>query len=232
MNEDILVNSELSEEFVEVPGESSLLYSNPGENVVESDSDSGSDSGSVLSDESGSDSSSVVMPETHFSYELGGYPVVIVNDVTGVEPIADYYDYYTTMSDAWITYYSGVLANMGDTDYVAYCLRDYANSSYSSYTDHFVMYYDLEVENGSLVAGNYPYMDIYRESNSSGYICNTGTAAFSSVPFPAYGSFGNLSDIREGVTHDETWAVLFAIGFAVVYSVCHDIFDYVMHLRK
>ena len=121
---------------------------------------------------------------------------------------------------------------MGDTEYVAYCLRDYTSSAYSSYTDHYVMLYDLEVEDGSLVSGSYPYMDIYRESSSSGYICETGTAVFSSVPFPAYGSFGNLSDIREGVTHDEMWMVLFAIGFSIAYSVCTRIFDCVRNLRK
>ena len=230
MDEDILVNSELPEELIATPGEPIAPDPGAGEDVVESDIDSSDSDSSVSSDDAGS--TSIVFPDTYFSEELGGYPVVIVNDVSGVATVADYYDYYTTMSDTWITYYKGVLANIGDTDYVAYCLRDYTSSSYSSYTDHFVMYYDLVVEDGSLVAGSYPYMDIYRESSSSGYICETGSAAFSSVPFPAYGSFGHLSDIREGVTHDVAYTFLFAVGFTVVYNVCSHIFDNIMHLRR
>lgn len=170
--------------------------------------------------------------ETYYNAELGGYPVVIVNDISdNVATVADYEDYYTTLSTTWEDYFSGVLANMGDTDYMAYCLRDYVSSSYSSYTDHYVLYYDLEVENGALVSGTYPYMDIYRDG-SYGYICNEGSGTLSSVPFPAYGSFGNLSDFRKGVSHDEMWTLLFAVGFAVVYSVCTRIFDYVWTLRS
>lgn len=231
MNEDFLVGSELSEESVEILAESVETGTDNSENSAVTDIDSGSGSGSVSVDNSLSDIS-IVFPETYYNSELGGYPVVIVNNVSDeVMVVADYADYYMTFSDVWIEYYSGVLANIGNTDYVAYCLRDYADSSDDSYVDHYIMYYDLQIENDSLVAGAYPYMDIYRENSSSGYICETGMAELLTVPFPAYGSFGNLSDIRKGAGHNEVYAILFAVGFATVYSVCTRIFGYVLHMR-
>ena len=193
-----------------------------------------SENTNALQSNEGTSESVMQSIETYYNHELGAYPVVVMYDMSdeyGTSLMADYYDYYTTLNTTWEDYFAGVLANMGDTEYVAYCLRDYASSSYSSYTDHYVLYYDLDVENDSLVSGSYPYMDIYRDG-SYGYICDEGVNTLSSVPFPAYGSFGNLSDLREGVTHNETWTILFAIGFAVVYSVCTRIFDYVRNLRK
>lgn len=235
MDENNVVDLEQSAETGSTGAESVVSDTEYSEDVVESSPDSTNSDGSVSTvDETSSNAYNVTEVDTHFDTELGAYPVVIMYDMTdeyGTSLMADYEDYYTTLSTTWEDYFSGVLANMGDTEYIAYCLRDYASSSYSSYTDHYVLYYDLEVENGALVSGSYPYMDIYRDS-SYGYICSEGTGTLSSVPFPAYGSFDNCSDLRKGVTHNETWAILFAIGFAVVYSVCTRIFDYVRNLRK
>lgn len=245
MNEDILFDMEQSEKTV--PDDTEIIGTDTeySENDVVSGTDS-ADSDSTVSDNDGSDTvitdtvdtdgtviteTVIQNVETYYSEELGGYPVVVVRDVSGdydTSLTADYSDYYTTLSTTWENYFSGVLANMGGTDYVAYCLRDYVSSSYSSYVDHYVMYYDLEVENDSLVSGSYPYLDIYKSGNS--YVCSEGTGTLSSVPFPSYGSFGTLSDLRKGVSHDETWAVLFAVGFAVVYSVCTRLFDNVRSL--
>lgn len=244
MNEDILFDMEQFEESVPDNMETVETDSEYGKDNVVADIDS-TDTGSVVSDNDRTDSDDVesedanalqsseetsesVMQsiETYYSEELGGYPVVIINDLSGeygISPVADYVDYYTTLSTTWESYFSGVLANMGDTEYLVYCLRDYVSNSYSSYVDHYVMYYDLEIKNDSLVSGSYPYMDIYRNGND--YICNSGTGSLTGVPFPAYGSFGTLSDLRKGVSHNETWAVLFAVGFAVVYCVCTRLFD-------
>ena len=245
MNENILDSTEQYEEngvsdteFVDTDTE----YS---ENTLEHDADSTDSNGDIPTlDETSSDSLDVVQneetiiytsepTETYYNAELGGYPVVIMNDMSdeyGTSITADYEDYYTTLSTTWESYFSGVLANMGDTDYIAYSLRDYASGSYNSYTDHYVLFYDLKIENDALVSGSYPCMDIYRDG-SYGYICNETTKTLSSVPFPAYGSFGTLSDLRKGVSHDETWTFLFAVGFAVVYCVCSRLFNVVQQLR-
>lgn len=232
MNENNVVDTEYIEENGVSDTEFELSDTEYSKNVVVDGVDSvNSDSNISTVYET---SANYVDIETYYNAELGGYPVVIVQDLTGdygTSLMADYEDYYTTLSTTWEDYFAGVLANIGDTDYLAYSLRDYANSNYSSYTDHYVLYYDLEIENDTLVGGSYPYMDVYRDG-SYGYICREGVGTLASVPFPGYGSFGNLSDLREGVTHNETWTILFAIGFAVVYSVCAHIFDCVQSLRR
>ena len=43
-----------------------------------------------------------------------------------------------------------------------------------------------------------------------------------------YSNLGDYPSLTEGGTGLEFQTILFAIGFAVVYSVCHDIFDYIM----
>ena len=230
MDENNLFGMDDNEETGQNATESVEVHPGDGSHVVESVADN-SDSSIGVSN----DNQAVTNVETYFDAEVGAYPVYIVEDLTlyndEVSTYAVYNDYYTTLSTTWTDYFAGVLANMGDVDYIAYSLRDYNSGTSSSYTDHYVLVLDVQVENDELIAGMYECMDIYRDSNSSGYICNETSVAMTSVPFPAYGSFGNLSDLRKGVSHAETWAVLFAIGFAVVYSVCHDIFDYVMQLR-
>lgn len=230
MNENNVLDLVNNEEISESNSESIEIHPNDGKNVDESNILNNNSNGDLSND-----NQTNTYLETYFDAELGAYPVYIVDDLTlHQDEVSNYAvnnDYYTTLNTTWIDYFAGVLANMGDTDYIAYSLRDY-DSGDSSYTEHYVLVLNVDVENDSLVAGNYNCMDIYRDSNSKSYICNEHTVNITSVPFPAYGSFGNLSDIRKGVSHNETWAILFAIGFAVVYSVCHDIFDYVMSLSK
>lgn len=251
MNENNVVDLEQSTETGVLDTEFEPIDTEYSENyVVDGDYSVNSDSDLLVMDETTPNIESAAVPETtsvsessgtaalsvetYYNSELGGYPVVIIQDLSGdygISLMADYEDYYTTLSTTWEDYFSGVLANIGDTEYMAYCLRDYVSNSYSSYTEHYVLFYDLEIENDALVAGSYPCIDIYRDG-SYGYICDEGVRSLSVVPFPAYGSFGKLSDLREGVTHNETYAILFAIGFALCYSVCTRIFDYIRTLRR
>lgn len=229
MNENNMVDGSTVSPDGSVTQPDGLVNQTDGADVVESPSDTG-DSGNSDS-LSEPDASVMVSPDIHFNEELGGYPVILVEDMTQPVLYALYTDYYMPLPTQWYDYFSGIMAQKGNSDYVAYCLRDYTNTGYSDYTDHYKLFYDVAVENDVLVAGEYPCIDIYRVSGNE-YVCDETSMTISSVPFPAYGSFGSLSDLREGVSHNETWAVLFAIGFAVVYSVCHDIFDYVMRLRE
>lgn len=167
--------------------------------------------------------------ETLYNDEIGGVPVVITDDITAyADYIGDGGASYQ-MSSYYVDYFSGILANMHDTDYAAFSTRVYSGSSY---VEHNCLVYDITVSDGHFVAGTYPSIDIYRAGSNNSYTVSRGTYTLTSVPAFAYGSVSPYSDLREGVSHDETWAILFAIGFTVVYNVCHDIFDYVMGLRK
>lgn len=147
-----------------------------------------------------------------------------ISDATG-------FDYYTTMSTQWIDYYKGVLSNLGNPDYVSYCFRDYEESG-ASFIDHYTLVYDLDIEDGSVSSGTYPYIDIYRDSESYEYIIEEGSVSSVVVPDVAYGSFGVLSDIREGGGNHESLALLFAFCVAFVFIIIRDIFGFVMQLGK
>lgn len=251
MDENILDDSVLVSESGAVSSESVVSDSEHSENVVESDidsSDSGSSDSSIESVEEDTNLTldSLVNEETGgipvyfvnsgeqeslIDEELGGVPVVITNDVS---VLADYVGTGGSsyqLPTYYVDYFSGVLANMSDSDYVAFAYRDYTGSN--SYVEHYLLVYDIVVDSDSAVSGSYPCIDICRYSGTSSYSVVNSTYALNTVPAFSYGSFGTLSDLRKGVSHNEMWAVLFAIGFAVVYSVCHDIFDYVMeHVYK
>lgn len=171
-------------------------------------------------------------PETLMDDELGGVPVVLVNDLSAGSYAGGSMVSYQ-LPAYYVDYFSGVLANLGDTDYVSFCIRDYTGSGAYGYVEHYYLVYDLDVDSGTFISGSYPCIDIYRSSGSSSdYSVDYGTYSLTDIPSFAYGSFGKYSDFREGGTHSEFWALLFFLGFFAVYSVCHDIFDYVMSLRR
>lgn len=231
--------------------ESVVTDSLDSENSVESDSDSvNSSSGlsgvapvvnvdleSLIDSEKGAvpvyiieDETESVEEETEESLyddELGGVPVVLVDDATTSANYASSGGVSYQLPTYYVDYFSGVLANMRDTDYLCFCTREYPyNNDY--WVEHYRLVYDLSVSDDSVASGEYPCIDIYRHSSSSNYNVDRTTYALTTIPDFAYGSFGSYSDLREGASHDETWAVLFFLGFFAVYSVCHDIFDYVM----
>ena len=149
-----------------------------------------------------------------------------------VEPYASVNDYYTYLP-TWVDdYFEGVLQNIGDTEYLAYAYREYASSSSYNYTDYYYLIYDLDIENDVVQRGSYPCMVISRDNGNNGYYVSETVVSSVPVPNIGYGSYGSYSDLRGGVGYVETYTILFAIGFAVVYSVCHDIFDFILGLGK
>ena len=150
-----------------------------------------------------------------------------------VMALANYSDYYTYLPTQFESYFSGVLDNLGDTDYVAFAYRHYLNDYNNNYIDYYRLVYDVDVQNGQLVSGNYPCITVARDNNYyNGYSQTEETYNLTSVPNFAYGSFGHLSDLRKGVSHNETWAVLFFLGFFTVYIVLRGIFDFILKHYK
>lgn len=175
---------------------------------------------------------------SHFDEDMGAYPVYIVDlaeeaDILSEENLmlaASYTDYYSYLPTQIEDYFAGVLANMKDTDYVAFAYRHYNSDSYNSYTDYYRLVYDVELNDGALVSGIYPCIEVSRgyDYNSSYNQIET-TYELTSPPDFAYGSFDHLSDLRKGVSHDETYTFLFFAGFAVCSFVFHNLF---ISLRK
>lgn len=209
-----------------------------GSDVVESDSDivgggSGSDDIEGVEDTETSlfDSERGGVPvyivddteESLYDEELGGVPVVLVDDTSAVAAYASDSGTSFQLPTYYRDYFSGVLANIGDVDYVAFCTREYPyNNSY--WVEHYRLVYDVTVDTDSLVGGSYPCVDIYRYSDSAAYTVDEGAYTLTDVPYFAYGSFGHLSDLREGVSPNEGSALLFFAGFAVVFGVVSHLF--------
>lgn len=209
-----------------------------GSDVVESDSDivgggSGSDDIEGVEDTETSlfDSERGGVPvyivddteESLYDEELGGVPVVLVDDTSAVAAYASNSGTSFQLPTYYRDYFSGVLANIGDVDYVAFCTREYPyNNSY--WVEHYRLVYDVTVDTDSLVGGSYPCVDIYRYSDSAAYTVDEGAYTLTDVPYFAYGSFGHLSDLREGVSPNEGSALLFFAGFAVVFGVVSHFF--------
>lgn len=161
--------------------------------------------------------------EKLYNDELGGVPVVVVDDTSNVSAYASNSGTSYQLPTYYCEYFSGVLANIGDTDYVAFCTREYPyNNNY--WVEHYRLVYDVAVDSDSLVGGSYPCIDIYRYSDSVAYTVDESTYALTDVPYFAYGSFGHLSDLREGVSPNEGSALLFFAGFAVVFGIVSHFF--------
>lgn len=248
MDEYILDDNEQSTETV-VPGTESVeTDKSDSENTVVTDSDRVSDSSGSdgvedvtntsleTSEENEDAQAGEEQPETsvYFNEDLGAYPVYLVDDGSDdVMALANYSDYYTYLPTQLESYFSGVLDNIGDTEYVAFAYRHYYDDYNNNYIDYYRLIYDVEVQNGQLISGNYPCITVSKESSyNSGYIQTEETYNLTSVPSFSYGSFGHISDLREGVSHNETWTILFFLGFFTVYCVLRGIFDFILKHYK
>ena len=248
MDEYILDDNEQSTETVLPSTESVETDKSDSENAVVTDSDRVSDCGgsdgvedvtntSLETFEENEDAQAgEEQPETsvYFNEDLGAYPVYLVDDGSDdVMALANYSDYYTYLPTQLESYFSGVLDNIGDTEYVAFAYRHYYNDYNNNYIDYYRLIYDVDVQNGQLVSGNYPCITVSKESSyNSGYIQTEETYNLTSVPSFSYGSFGYISDLREGVSHNETWTILFFLGFFTVYVVLRGIFDFILKHYK
>ena len=164
-----------------------------------------------------------------YDEELGGYPVVIVNDVSEDNEIALYAlpdgSSGYQVSDYWLNYFRGVLYKHLTDDYLIFATRETSGNGYN-YITHYWMYVG-DLENG----GDVTVYDCYSE-NSISYV-DISTESMSAIDVDSYdtlvySNLGNVSDIRNGGGVDVSLALLFFLGFFAVYAVCRGIFDYIV----
>lgn len=154
-------------------------------------------------------------------------PVTIVEETaeaTELEVFSLTGTYAGLISETYLSYFRGIVQKLGwNEHYVLYRSGEY------SYT----MFYGKEIKlDESGIKGNGTYVNLYRDSNSysSYWYTSTGEDSFtiSDDSLCIYSDLGMNPELREGGSHVEFTAVLFAVCFFVVYGVCHDIFDYIM----
>ncbi len=211
MNENIMDNSIIDAQNKLDNSELVETYSDNGEHVSISGGDSLGSGCSDISVEGGLTASDIV-------------PVMVVAQADNSLAVGTGNGYQ--LPSYYVEYFKGVLDNIGDTDYVAFCTREYYNNY--NYIEHYRLVYDVTVDNNTAVVDTYPCLDIYRDSNNNYYNVLNTFYTLSEIPSFSYGSFGTYSDMREGMNYGTTYALLFFLGFYAVYSVCHDIFDYIM----
>ncbi len=127
------------------------------------------------------------------------------------------------ISTTYLDYFAGIADKLKFTEhYIAFRASQY--EYYMAWGEG--LEYDGTRFRGSALS----YCRIYTGSGSSNMAVTFGSDTFYLTPGTGfvYSDLEHFSSLTEGGTGIESLALLFAVGFAVVYSVCHDLFDYVM----
>lgn len=126
---------------------------------------------------------------------------------------------YTTYLD----YFAGIADKLGYGEH-------YMAFRSSQYNYYMVWGDDLTYDGYRFRGSALSYCRIYTGSSSSNMSITYGSDTFDLTPGTGsvYSDLDYFPSLTRGGTHVEFFTILFAIGFAVVYSVCHDLFDYVM----
>lgn len=132
--------------------------------------------------------------------------------------------YPGTISSTYLDYFSGIADKLGFNDhYVAYRESQYV---YVMAWGDGLAYNGVQFKGSAL---DYCRINTYTGSgNQPAVTYGKDTVNVSPGTAFVYSDLGSFAALTEGGTRVEFWAVLFAIGFTVVYNVCHDIFDYIM----
>lgn len=198
------------------------------EDEVEEDSEEGSEE--EVEEETPSSTIIQVLenPDSDLGYDTIELDVESLNTMAGayveqmlaVTPTSN--DYYAFIESPILEYMQGVLDNYPLNEYRAYHLRHYVSSSqyYSYYDDYYYLFYDFDDESAEQC------LEIYKPNGSNSYSLTWGTAEVLNASI-MYGSSDNMSDIRGGVSHVETLALLGAIGVVAVLYVLNAIFRHI-----
>lgn len=171
------------------------------------------------------------LPENYVVEVPSGTPVTLYADsvsmISTEEPNEESVFPTNQLPDYFVNYFQGYLANIPETEYIAFAERVFVGGD-NSYVDYYYLVYDLNVQNGGVVNGNYPCLYIACDSsNNSFYNVNETTYSLTTYPSFCYGSVQGTSDLRKGGTHYETWTLLFCFAFLLLYIVMRDILKHV-----
>lgn len=174
-----------------------------------------------------SSDASVSVPLEEYSAE-NPLPVTVIEEEvedTGVT-YADVGYEYGTISDTYLDYFTGIVEKLPFTEhYVIWKSGDYSYSmAYGKDLEYYpdlISGYDLEC------------VRLYRETGNYNTDWKVKTEQLNNLELRTndlfvYSDLGHHPTVERGFSALESSAILFAVGFAVVYCVCHDIFDYIM----
>ncbi len=156
------------------------------------------------------------------------FAVYLVDDPAEDQEEVDLYavtgsPYPGMISATYLDYFAGIADKLGYGEHYM-VFRSSQYNYYMVWGDGLT--YDGYRFRGSALS----YCRIYTGSSSSNMSITYGSDTFDLTPSTGsvYSDLDYFPSLTRGGTHVEFFTILFAIGFAVVYSVCHDLFDYVM----
>lgn len=131
--------------------------------------------------------------------------------------------YPGTISTTYLDYFAGIAQKLKFSEH-------YMAFRASQYEYYMVWGEGLEYDGARFRGSALSYCRIYTGSGSNNMSVTFDKDTFYLTPGTGfvYSDLEHFSSLTEGGTHLESLTLLFAVGFAVVYSVCHDLFDYVM----
>lgn len=156
------------------------------------------------------------------------FAVYLVDDPAEDQEEVDLYavtgsPYPGMISATYLDYFAGIADKLGYGEH-------YMVFRSSQYNYYMVWGDDLTYDGYRFRGSALSYCRIYTGSSSSNMSITYGSDTFDLTPSTGsvYSDLDYFPSLTRGGTHVEFFTILFAIGFAVVYSVCHDLFDYVM----
>lgn len=156
------------------------------------------------------------------------FAVYLVDDPAEGQEEVDLYavtgsPYPGMISATYLDYFAGIADKLGYGEH-------YMVFRSSQYNYYMVWGDDLTYDGYRFRGSALSYCRIYTGSSSSNMSITYGSDTFDLTPGTGsvYSDLDYFPSLTRGGTHVEFFTILFAIGFAVVYSVCHDLFDYVM----
>lgn len=155
------------------------------------------------------------------------FPVTIVEEEEeeyDIEPFALSGSYNGTISDTYLDYFEGIVEKLPfDTHYVIWRSGEYAYSM--AYGE------DIVLSDG-LFEGDCEVINLYRDGTN--YASNwlvgydTDTISLQANDLFVYSDLGKFPTVERGVSSLEAEVILFAIGFGIVFSICSNLFKYVL----
>lgn len=124
----------------------------------------------------------------------------------------------TQVSEYYREYFKGILQNLPYTEYICYAERVYTSSTgYNNYITHYYLLYDLVLEDGAVVYGTYPCIDVY--SQDSVYYLVETTKSFNGYPTQGYASFAPYSALIDR-SFDYRGLTVALISVLVMFLIC------------
>lgn len=117
------------------------------------------------------------------------------------------------VSEYYREYFKGILQNMGYTEYLCYAQR-LPNSNGYNYITHYYLMYDLHIEDGQIVPGTYPCIDVYSIDNV--YYMDQITKTFDGYPTMGYASFAPYSTLIDN-SFPTTELICVVIGVMLMF---------------